>query len=117
MSSIAKLRYTIHPHVMMNLHACHKPHRLHFEILTLFVQFLADDDIKCIRETFQSMDVDNGGDIEIAELRKAYQFLNSQPGNTEISDEKIDEILAKVDQDKNNLIEYSEFLAHALTDK
>ena len=44
------------------------------------------------------MDVDNGGDIEIAELKKAYGYLNSQEeGFNPISDEKIDEILEKVD--------------------
>lgn len=63
------------------------------------------------------MDIDNGGDIEIAELKKAYEYLNSQEGFTPITEEKIDEILEKVDQDKNGLIEYSEFLAHALTEK
>ena len=41
--------------------------------------------------------VDNGGDIEIAELKKAYGYLNSQEGFNPISDEKIDEILEKVD--------------------
>lgn len=63
------------------------------------------------------MDADNGGDIEIAELREAYEYLNSKPDFQPISEEKIDEILQKVDQDKNGLIEYSEFLAHALTEK
>ena len=43
------------------------------------------------------MDVDNGGDIEISELKKAYEYLNSKEGFTPISDEKIDEILEKVD--------------------
>lgn len=63
------------------------------------------------------MDIDNGGDIEMAELKKAYEYLNAQEGFTPISEEKIDEILQKVDQDNNGLIEYSEFLAHALTSK
>ena len=35
----------------------------------------------------------------------------------DLDDEKIREILTKVDQDNNKSIEYSEFLAHALTDK
>ena len=63
------------------------------------------------------MDVDNGGDIEMSELKKAYEYLNEQPGFSHISEEKINEILDKVDQDNNKLIEYSEFLAHALTEK
>ena len=63
------------------------------------------------------MDLDHGGDVEIGELKKAYQYLNAKPGFKQISDEKIEEILEKVDNDKNGLIEYSEFLAHALTEK
>ena len=35
----------------------------------------------------------------------------------DLDDEKIREILTKVDQDNNKSIENSEFLAHALTDK
>jgi hypothetical protein len=35
------------------------------------------------------MDVDNGGDIEISELKKAYEYLNAKPGFEQISDEKI----------------------------
>ena len=97
MTIIPEVRYKIYPDVMLNLHSCHKPHRLHFEILTLFVQFLDDEDIRHIRETFQSMDYDNGGDIEMAELRKAYKHLNDQEEIEPISDEKIDEILLKVD--------------------
>lgn len=33
------------------------------------------------------------------------------------SEEEIDEIISKVDHNKKGLIEYSEFLAHTLTDK
>ena len=40
--------------------------------------FLDDDDIKAIRETFQYMDQDNGGDISTEELKEAYGLLNSK---------------------------------------
>jgi Ca2+-binding EF-hand superfamily protein len=63
------------------------------------------------------MDDDKSGDIEIIELKKAYQHLNDNPLIPYIDDEKIDEILEKVDHDKNGLIEYSEFLAHSLSEK
>lgn len=39
------------------------------------------------------MDADNTGDIEIDELKKAYEYLNSKPDFDKISEEKIDEIL------------------------
>ncbi len=82
------------------------------------------------------MDADNTGTIEIDELRMAYQSLNVMkkcidergPWTEEerllereewhvLSDEKIDEILNKVDQDGNGRIAYSEFLTHSLTEQ
>ena len=47
-------------------------------MLVLFTQFLDDEDIKPIRETFQSIDIDNGGTIEVDELIKAYYQFNSK---------------------------------------
>jgi len=60
---------------MMNLHACNRPHELHFELLTLFVQFLDKAQIKPIQESFMQIDQDNGGTIEIDELEKAYKAM------------------------------------------
>lgn len=136
---LKNFRSKLHPSVMLNLHGCHTPHRLHYELLTLFTMFLDDSDINSIRETFLFMDKDNGGDISTDELREAYQLLNKNNWFTSdvfknsytnekamktnfktyqpISNEKINEILSKVDQDGNGQIEYSEFLAHALTGK
>lgn len=136
-----EIRPKLHPSVLLNLHGCNTPHRLHYELLTLFTMYLNDKDIKSIRETFMFMDKDNGGDISTEELRDAYKLLNEKnwqdtelftiSGSSRstreirdkqkiyepVSDEKIDEILIKVDQDGNGQIEYSEFLTHALTGK
>ena len=60
----------------MNLRGCKEPCRLQYEMLVLFTQFLNDDEIKAIRETFQSIDVDNSGSIEIAELKEAFIHVN-----------------------------------------
>jgi Ca2+-binding EF-hand superfamily protein len=60
---------------MMNLHACNRPHELHFELLTLFVQFLDKSQIKPIQESFMQMDEDNGGTIEIDELETSYKAM------------------------------------------
>mmetsp|Transcript_39304 Transcript_39304/g.60029 ORF Transcript_39304/g.60029 Transcript_39304/m.60029 type:complete len:212 (+) Transcript_39304:705-1340(+) len=51
-SSSATIKYMIHPKVLSNLRACNQPHYLHYEMLTLFTQFLDDKDIRAIRETF-----------------------------------------------------------------
>lgn len=61
-------KYRIHPLVMKNLSSCNQPCQLHFVMLSLFTQFLDDEDINAIRETFQAMDEDNSGQIEIDEL-------------------------------------------------
>jgi calcium-dependent protein kinase len=63
----------IHHHVMMTLHDCNKPCTFLYELLVLFCQFLNDDDIKAIRETFEFMDDDESGTIEIEELEKAFK--------------------------------------------
>lgn len=44
-------------------------------MLNLFTQFLDDEDINAIRETFQAMDEDNSGLIEIEELEKAFDYF------------------------------------------
>ena len=67
-----KRMYKIHPLVMKNLSSCGQPCQLHFVMLSLFTQFLDDEDINAIRETFQAMDEDNSGQIEIEELEKAF---------------------------------------------
>ena len=76
-------KYRIHPLVMKNLSSCNQPCQLHFAMLSLFTQFLDDDDINAIRETFQAMDEDNSGQIEIEELEKAF------------ADFKLDEVYEK----------------------
>mmetsp|Transcript_17233 Transcript_17233/g.29021 ORF Transcript_17233/g.29021 Transcript_17233/m.29021 type:complete len:175 (+) Transcript_17233:547-1071(+) len=72
----AYIKYQIHPVVLTNLRECYKPHYLHYEMLNIFTQFLDDSDVKAIRETFQSLDQDNSGSIEIDELRHAYEKIN-----------------------------------------
>jgi Ca2+-binding EF-hand superfamily protein len=63
--------------VLLNLRSCHQPHYLHYEMLFFFTQFLDSTDINSIRETFQHLDTDNSGSIEIEELKKAYEQLNA----------------------------------------
>ena len=139
----AKQQHKLYPSIMMNLHACNRPHELHFELLTLFVQFLDKSQIKPIKESFMQMDEDSSGSIELMEVEKSYKAMrdlaigidqgksmdellefilatDDQKASLKIAkdltDDKIREILTKVDQDDNKEIEYSEFLAHALTE-
>ena len=89
------------------------------------------------------MDEDSSGSIELMEVEKSYKAMrdlaigidqgksmdellefilatDDQKASLKIAkdltDDKIREILTKVDQDDNKEIEYSEFLAHALTE-
>ena len=64
---------------MLNLRRCNKPHQLHFEMLSVFIDAsLEDKDIKAIRDCFSWMDEDSTGTVEIEELRKAFVYLNER---------------------------------------
>ena len=54
-------------------------------MLVVFCQFLNDDVIKAIKETFYFMDEDMSGSIEIEELKKAFDEI--QKGSTLVVDD------------------------------
>jgi Ca2+-binding EF-hand superfamily protein len=54
-------------------------------MLVVFCQFLNDDEIKAIKETFYFMDEDMSGSIEIEELKKAFDEI--QKGSTLVVDD------------------------------
>ena len=82
-----RVNYKIHRSVMMSLRVCNKPQDLHYLMLVVFCQFLNDDDeMKAIKETFQSMDADMSGSVEVDELRKAFQILNLQQSSVVVDD-------------------------------
>lgn len=62
----------------MNLHSVNKPCDLLYELLVLFCQFLNDEDIKQIRETFLFMDEDNSGSIDVEELKEAFMMIERE---------------------------------------
>lgn len=66
---------------MMNLCRSGHAHELHYELMIVFTQFLTDDDLKNIRDTFLSMDDDNTGTIEVEELRGAFEAIKKQYEN------------------------------------
>lgn len=74
----AVLVNNVHPEVLHNLHSCNSLTELHYELLLIFTMFLNDKDIDMIRETFQSLDDDNSGTIEIDELRDCYIKINNE---------------------------------------
>ena len=68
----AKTKYPIHPNVLVKLHGCQNTHELHFTLLKVFIQFLSDNETEQIRETFQSIDEDHSGTIDVQELTEAF---------------------------------------------
>jgi Ca2+-binding EF-hand superfamily protein len=54
--------------VLLRLNGIKMLHKLQFEMLELFTEFLQDDHIEKIRETFQAIDIDDSGSIEADEL-------------------------------------------------
>jgi len=72
---------------MYYLKKCDRPHRLHFEILSVYTNnFLKEEDIKDIRETFNWMDEDNSGTVEVEEIRTAFHFMQDA-ANTKVSEQ------------------------------
>lgn len=68
----AQFNYPIHPKVLISLHGCHHVHDLHFQLINVFTQYLFDKELKEIRETFQSIDRDHSGSIDVSELIDAF---------------------------------------------
>ena len=66
------INYIVDKDVLLGLKQAKKLHKLHFEMNELFTEFLEDSQIKNIRETFQAIDIDDSGTIELNELRSAY---------------------------------------------
>ena len=77
-SELNRMTLNIEPRVLMDLKCSRQAHELHYETLIIFTQILDSDETKLIRETFQALDSDNGGTIEVAELRTAYNNLQTK---------------------------------------
>ncbi len=60
-----------------------------------------------IREQFKLFDLDGNGSISPDELKKVMATMGEK-----ISDEEIDDLLAKYDLNKNGFIEYNEFVKY-----
>jgi Ca2+-binding EF-hand superfamily protein len=78
--------------------------------LTFLVNNLTKDiDFKSLRDAFRTLDKNNSGFLNLAEIRQA--FIESN-----IPTEEADEIFIKIDLDNDGLVNYSQFLT-ATVDK
>ena len=68
-------------------------------------QLMSSDELGNLRDVFREIDQNGDGMLSEEEIR------NAMTNNTGFSEENIKELIAKVDLDKNGLVNYSEFLA------
>ena len=99
--------------VFKRIKALKTPKRLQQQILLILVSLIDEKDFTEQRQTFQTIDVDHSGNIDKQELKKALERFEEDT----FSEKDLEEILEKLDFDKNGNISYSEFLACTLARK
>ena len=68
-------------------------------------QLMGSDEVRVLQEVFKKVDKNGDGLLSRREIRKALE------GHTKFSDEEIATLIEKVDLDRNDKVNYSEFLA------
>ena len=78
--------------------------KLRKAVLTYIASRLSEEEIKKIKEVFQSIDVDNDGKLSLEEMKKACN-------RGDIKIEFNEEIFKQIDTDNSGNIEYTEFIS------
>ena len=68
----------------------------------------SSDSVKELRDIFRELDTDNNGTLSYNEIRQGFLKYS---GKKKISDNEFNKIMSNVDADKNDAIEYEEFIA------
>ena len=79
--------------------------KLRKAVLTYIASRLSEEDIKKIKEVFQSIDVDNDGKLSFEEMKKAISLTDG------IKIEFDEKIFKSIDTDNSGAIEYTEFIS------
>ena len=74
---------------------------------------IGDKEISELKEVFKAFDKNNDGQIDLEEFKKGLKEIKSQ----NFSEQEISEFFSSIDTDKNNKIDYTEFLAATLEKK
>ena len=74
---------------------------------------LDDNEIKDLNEIFSAFDQDKDGQISIKELKQGFLQLKS----IHLDEHEINNLFKSIDVDKNNKIDYTEFLAATISEK
>ncbi len=68
----------------------------------------SSDSVKELRDIFRELDTDNNGTLSYNEIKQGFLKYS---GKKKISDNEFNKIMSNVDADKNDAIEYEEFIA------
>jgi calcium-dependent protein kinase len=68
----------------------------------------SSDSVKELRDIFRELDTDNNGTLSYNEIRQGFLKYS---GKKKMSDNEFNKIMSNVDADKNDAIEYEEFIA------
>jgi len=90
---------------------CYKNNnKLKKAVLTFIASRLKDDEIKILKDIFNTLDKDKNGTLTLEEVREGVSKLGDKNINVE-------ELFTSIDTDKSGVINYTEFLASTIDQK
>ena len=98
--------------ILTNLSKFQNPFRFKKLVLGMLANSLPKEELVNLTKTFNAMDLDHEGFISMDELKKAFQ-----KSQINLSDQEINNIIQRIDSDKNGKLNYSEYLIAALNIK
>jgi len=93
-----------------NLKSYKKTNKLKQAVLTFIASRLKDDDIKNLKEIFNSLDKNKDGTLTLDEVKEGVSKIQDSNLN-------IEEIFSSIDTDGSGVINYTEFLAATIDQK
>ena len=78
--------------------------KLRKAVLTYIASRLSEEEIKKIKEAFQSIDIDHNGKLSLEEMKKVFE-------KSDLNLEFNEEIFKQIDTDNSGTIEYTEFIS------
>lgn len=103
-----KRRATMNLTVIDNLRKFKSMSKFKKAVMQVMVHEIGDDEVKGLRDTFLALDTDGDGKLTVKELQEGIRSkVTTMPVDLE-------EVVAAVDMNGNNSIDYTEFIAAAL---
>ena len=90
-----------------NLKLYQKMHNLEKKIIMFIAMRLNEDEIHKFEKLFIALDIDNSGTLSKEEFLNGIKYLKE----VKLTDEEINKLFKKIDTNKNNLIDYTEFIS------